>query len=780
MSLIRIAEIISPNINPTSAARQLVNQIKIANVATPNISIPSTPQYLAGGTGQIRVGEIKVRTIKTWSEDMVIDDNLRARLVSTEIETLGLADTPLRLIFRTLTEDTTISETFSQYRTVMESLVFTETTISRLQRVLEESFYSGELTERLSPLRFEENVNLIEQIPRHFILEAVYIQDHQHNLLRELEDVLSLPEKFHKLKPFPFPTIPRGEHYTSPISLFSIGMTKLWQLVLYTKATQLKGEVSLLRKRTKIINIVESIGPGHEPSPKWQKYASSVESWTNIFQASPSWLDGFIVRDAFADRKRLVLVLMRAVVNVSKLRIESVDSVKIVVLNFTTNPPTVKEFNEIRLFPNARDKFGFFTMGHGLFVGIVGNHAFGTVFNETTGEADFLRFAYISEEFRKANYPYPTILVVPEGFLFLPANILYDLETFHNLPSLNANAFYLPIYPSHPVIVRREAASSGAVTINEAYIWQGISAKFVRMDILPSPTISPVAPSLKGDVVNNQWISWGLSGDNFDEHLLYTYKAYYNPDTRKWELLINRLPYSYFPLSNTGIWSYLPAEPRWKEICLSLTSNGDVLYFNRLWNRVYRVQLSAEGPIKVSRISYWDALLNRQDEKVIENPVIMHVVYDRYNGEVYSIAASIPPAHPYISISKQDIPYNPPPPPTIVFPPHNWTTSRRPVIIIRPAIHNKPQEFLIRLVPKEFVDRHEIAVEEAPGYEFFSATSRAGWEVSLDGGITWQPMKGPVLRQNFNTNVLVKFNTPAALPESNYYYILVSAYSRSP
>ncbi|MDT7877936.1 MAG: hypothetical protein RQ862_05205 [Candidatus Caldarchaeales archaeon] len=522
------------------------------------------------------------------------------------------------------------------------------------------------------------------------------------------------------------------------------------------------------------------MGVEHKGTPLWQKYADSVEAtgWENVFLDKPDWLLGYMVREVFVDRNIMVLVLLRPTIEVTNLRVSNPIYCRVVAINFNTSPPTVTHLQEFPLLPEARDKFGFFAYGHGLVVGLVGNQAFGIRFGDD--QTSFLRFAYIAEEFRKTNPNYPSILVVPEGFIFLPNNIFYDLETFHNLPSLQAGSdnILLPIYPSKPVVVER-GVMEGQADISRAYIWQGLAARFQEMNIEPEQGITPTAPAFKGDIFENNWVSWGLSGRDITEYLLYKYSVAFDSNQNKWVLRISKVPYSYFPFPTVGIWTYLPSnDPRWKELTLSFTGNGEVAYFSRLWNRVYRAQMSAEEPLKVTEVYAWDGLLGQFQLKTPENPLLPFVAYDRYAGKVYAVFTSIPPADPAIAIFRQTLPYSPPPAPTIVFPYNNWRVSRRPVIILRPAVYAQPQEFLLRFVPKKFVDEMGIPPEQAPGFEVFSAADRTGWYVSTDGGGTWLPMTGPVLRDNITADILVRFQSPTALPEGGEYIVLASAYSR--
>jgi len=539
----------------------------------------------------------------------------------------------------------------------------------------------------------------------------------------------------------------------------------------------LVGYVGKGSRRQEVDDIVNSVGAYHPSTPRWQKYADSVEGWSIVFMDKPSWLEGYLLRAVFVDRKRLVLVLLRPLLKPSLLRVDDFRFVKVVVVDLTGEFNLIIEYPEVPLFPTARDRFGFFTQGHGLIVGVIGNQALGIMFNEETGNIDWLRFAYITDEFRQTNPPYPSILTVPEGFIFLPNNIFYDLETFHNLPSLTSSAFYLPIYPNRPVVVRRDVSLQAS--ISEGYIWTGIAGKFVRMDVKSEGDIPLAAPSINGVRIGDKWVAWGLEGDDVDEFLLYTYKTAFNPETEKWELQVGRLPYSRFPLPNVGVWSYLPRQDsRWREIVLSLAGNGEILYFNRLWNRVYRALVSSEEPLKVTHISQWDGFISQFAEKVPENAFISFVAYDQYFGEVYSVIASVPPADSAIVVAKQTLPYSPPPAPLIVFPYNNWTSSRRPYVILQPGVFAYPQEFLIRYIPKKFVSEYNLSVEEAPGIEVFSAADRAGWMVSYDGGSTWQPMTSAVLRTSSSQQILVSYQPSSSLPEGGEYYIIAAAYSR--
>jgi hypothetical protein len=726
-SQIRIAEIYDSSQAPTQPLFSVSNtsQIRIAEVYD-NSAAPTQPSFSVSKTSQIRIAEI------------------------------------ITFPYFQLTETLSITETYNRNITFQEDLGISLNLIR-------------------PPLIVTEDIGIAESSSHRLLQEVLGLSEaYFTNFLRTLEENIIIRDLMKFGLPAQPPNVPPPEFYTTPAPFLSIGLKTPFVLTKFDKTLLLQGQIEKERRRKRFIDINRSVGVEHKSTPLWQKYADSVEAtgWENVFLDKPDWLLGYMVREVFVDRNIMVLVLLRPTIEVTNLRVSNPLYCRVVAINFNTSPPTVTHLQEFPLLPEARDKFGFFTYGHGLVVGIVGNQAFGIRFGDD--QTSFLRFAYIAEEFRKTNPKYPSILVVPEGFIFLPNNIFYDLETFHNLPSLQAGSdnILLPIYPSKPVVVERNV-TEGQVDISRAYIWQGLAARFQEMNIEPEQGITPTAPAFKGDIFASNWVSWGLSGRDITEYLLYKYSVAFDSDQNKWVLRISKVPYSYFPFPTVGIWTYLPSDdPRWKELTLSFTGNGEVAYFSRLWNRVYRAQMSAEEPLKVTEVYAWDGLLGQFQLKTPENPLLPFVAYDRYAGKVYAVFTSIPPADPAIAIFRQTLPYSPPPAPTIVFPYNNWRVSRRPVIILRPAVYAQPQEFLLRFVPKKFVDEMEIPPEQAPGFEVFSAADRTGWYVSTDGGGTWSPMTGPVLRDNTAADILVRFQSPTALPEGGEYIVLASAYSR--
>jgi hypothetical protein len=676
-------------------------------------------------------------------------------------------------------ENISFSETLT-HRVIQETLGISETYNTTFTKTLIETTPIAEILSRPSTLRLTESVLVAETLTKGYILEEIL--EVAGELKRQLStvEILRVIETFNLGEVILPPEVTIPEFYTSVVPLFSIGFTALYELAKFEKALNLQGQVEKERRRKRFIDINCSVGAEHDSEPLWQKYAGSVEAtgWESVFLDKPEWLVGYMVREVIVDRNIMVLVLLRPTIEIANLRVSAPLYCRLVAIDFSGSTPTVTQLQEFPLLPEARDKFGFFAYGHGLVVGVVGNQAFGIRFGDN--QVSFLRFAYIAEEFRKTNPKYPSILVVPEGFIFLPNNIFYDLETFYNLPSLSVGGdnILLPIYPSKPVIVER-GVSKGSVDINRAYIWQGLSARFREMNIEPEGDLSPVAPALKGDIFGTSWVSWGLSGNDIDEHLLFKYSIYFDSDQNKWVLRISQVPYTYFPFPSVGVWTYLPSDdPRWEELLLSFTGNGEVAYLSRVWQRVYRAQMSAEEPLKVTEVYAWDGLAGQFRLKTPENPLMPFVAYDRYSGKVYAVFASIPPADPAMAIFRQTLPYSPPPAPTIVFPYNNWRVSRRPVVIIRPAVYSQPQEFLLRFVPKKFVDDMNIPPEQAPGFEVYSAADRTGWHVSTDGGGTWSPMTGPVLRDEATDDILVRYQAPSALPEGDEYIVLASVYSR--
>jgi hypothetical protein len=749
------------------------SQIRVAEVYDSS-QAPAQPSFSIFGSSQIRVAEIKEVVTFSATEDLAIAEQYGRTLPFTEeVQILDL----LRLTFN-LFESISFSETVA--KGLQEGLSISETYNTTFRRTLIEDTAIAEVLSRPSTLQLTESISLQDIVSRVFPL--VEILDILETLQRQLfsEEILSLTEIADYGIKTPPPEITVPEFYTSVIPLFSIGFTALFELTKFEKVLELQGQVERERRRKRFIDINRSVGAEHDSEPLWQKYAGSVEAtgWESVFLDKPEWLLGYMVREVIVDRNIMVLVLLRPTIEITNLRVSAPLYCRVVAIDFSGSTPTVTQLQEFPLLPEAKDKFGFFAYGHGLVVGVVGNQAFGIRFGDN--QVSFLRFAYIAEEFRKTNPKYPSILVVPEGFIFLPNNIFYDLETFHNLPSLSAGGdnILLPIYPSKPVVVER-SVSEGSVDINRAYIWQGLSARFGEMNIEPEGDLSPVAPALKGDIFGTSWVSWGLSGNDIDEHLLFKYSIYFDSDQNKWVLRISQVPYTYFPFPSVGVWTYLPSDdPRWKELLLSFTGNGEVAYFSRVWQRIYRAQMSAEEPLKVTEVYAWDGLAGQFRLKTPENPLMPFVAYDRYSGKVYAVFASIPPADPAIAIFRQTLPYSPPPAPTIVFPYNNWRVSRRPVVILRPAVYSQSQEFLLRFVPKKFVDDMNIPPEQAPGFEVYSAADRTGWYVSTDGGGTWSPMTGPVLRDEATDDILVRYQAPSALPEGGEYIVLASAYSR--
>jgi hypothetical protein len=727
-------------------------------------------------SSQIRVAEVIYVITFSATEDLTVSEQYDRTLSFTE--EVQILDLLRRVLY--YFENISFSGTETLIRGLQETLGISEIYNTTFTKTLIETTPIAEILSRPSTLQLTENVSLAETPVKGYVLDEVLEIAEELSRQLSIAEILDIVEIFDWGAVVQPPEVTVPEFYTSVVPLFSIGFTALYELTKFEKVLDLQGQIEKERRRKRFVDVNYSVGAEHDSEPLWQKYAGSVEAtgWESVFLDKPEWLVGYMVREVIVDRNIMVLILLRPTIEITNLRVSAPLYCRIVAIDFSGSTPTVTQLQEFPLLPEARDKFGFFTYGHGLIVGVVGNQAFGIRFGDN--QLSFLRFAYIAEEFRKTNPKYPSILVVPEGFIFLPNNIFYDLETFYNLPSLSAGGdnILLPIYPSKPIIVER-GVSEGSVDINRAYIWQGLSARFREMNIEPEGDLPSVAPALKGDIFGTSWVSWGLSGNDIDEHLIFKYSIYFDSDQNKWVLRISQVPYTYFPFPSVGVWTYLPSDdPRWKESLLSFTGNGEVAYFSRVWQRIYRAQMSAEEPLKVTEVYAWDGLAGQFRLKTPENPLMPFVAYDRYSGKVYAVFASIPPADPAIAIFRQTLPYSPPPAPTIVFPYNNWRVSRRPVVIIRPAVYSQPQEFLLRFVPKKFVDDMDIPPQQAPGFEVYSAADRTGWYVSTDGGGTWSPMTGPVLRDEATDDILVRYQAPSALPEGGEYIVLASAYSR--
>ena len=772
-SQVRIAEIQDNSETPTQPTGSVrAIQVRIAEVYDFS-EAPLQPSLTSKAT-QIRIAEISVAYNYTLSEDLEVNEFYGRELPFHE--TVGITDTVILVLH--LLEEVGFSEILTRWA-FQENITMEESLYTTFKRTFLEEIEILEASLRPSPLLLTEEVSLEEIAGKGFRLDEDIGLFEDLGRISKIEEILSVIEQTEFALRIEPPSLTVPEFYSTPTTLFSIAFTTLWELTKFEKMVELSGQIDRDRRRKKITDVNYSIGARHDSEPLWQKYADSVEAtgWETIYLNKPEWLTGYMVREVIVDRNIMVLVLLRPLLDVENLRVSEPRYCRVVAINFNETPPEVTQLDEFPLLPEAKDKFGFFAYGHGLIVGVVGNQSFGIRFGENT--VNYLRFAYIAEEFRKTNPKYPSILVVPEGFIILPNCIFYDLETFHNLPSLSAGGdnILLPIYPSKPVLVER-SVSSGAININRAYIWEGLATMFKEMTLEPEGELAPVAPALKGDVFGSYWVSWGLSGEDIDEHLIFKYSVAYDSDQNRWVLRISQVPYTYFPFPTVGVWTYLPDDPRWKELTLSFTGNGEVAYFSRVWQRIYRAQMSTEEPLKVTDVYAWDGLSGQFKLKTPENPLMPFVSYDRYSGKVYAVFASIPPADPTIAIFRQTLPYSPPPAPTIIFPYNNWSVSRRPVIIFRPAVYPYPQEFLIRFVPKRFVDENLIPPEQAPGFEVYSAADRTGWYVSTDGGGTWTEMTGPVLRDEETDDILVRYQAPSALPEGGEYIVLVSAYSR--
>jgi hypothetical protein len=143
-----------------------------------------------------------------------------------------------------------------------------------------------------------------------------------------------------------------------------------------------------------------------------------------------------------------------------------------------------------------------------------------------------------------------------------------------------------------------------------------------------------------------------------------------------------------------------------------------------------------------------------------EMPVQTLLSYDFATGQLYAVARY--GYQNYLTIARQKDAVTEPPAPTSI----NADFSQRQVTFV-PAVWSKPQEFV-------------VTIEYPPAnvrYEIFSWKTRQYWEVSYDGGNTWQSMTGAVLRANASDNIVVRVNLPQQLLRSTSYRARVRAVS---
>jgi len=426
--------------------------------------------------------------------------------------------------------------------------------------------------------------------------------------------------------------------------------------------------------------------------------------------------------------------------------------------------------------PPKYPSFGSVAVGHN---GIVYANPVGAVYFPFDDNLEPVFFPLYSSAFiaGKTSWSHIAVLTVPEGFLFLPHGILWDLDTFYDTPvdiTLSEDDRLVPVYleDAPGVVVRtKEYPYSPGSTIKAYYVWGGLDVGLVKGKVGVAPSLAgeqayPIY--LGGSKVGQKWYAFNAY-PHWDEATILEYsitKNASNPENRKdwqWTLTYKQfvlpLPFS-APLRN------LPSPPPgWGEIWyFSTGSNNHYLYFGRLYERIYRLRVADKRVSIAFAIPYLDFAGNLIPRFLGVEPAQLLFSLNLSDGRVYACHVR---SGGRVQIWRQSSPVTPPGAPNIVFPPADVPAPRKFHLVFQPAIDDRPQEFSV-----------EIVVETAWGkqyYTYYSFIHRSLFAVSTDGGNTYSPMTQPIVVSN--TNTYVKFSLPQTLPAGSQLTAIVTAYA---
>jgi hypothetical protein len=550
--------------------------------------------------------------------------------------------------------------------------------------------------------------------------------------------------------PEPAPPPEAGaEFYSEPIPLLSAGFNLPIEegTRLQTKTVALSGTIQRATGFSTTLEVPYSVGVSHEPTTTIQRWQWGVERWEIIPFADTFlwWLNGMFLRYAHAHNGRVYLVLIPEDRQSQLL-------CRLVVVDVRTNPATVALVTDLwSPFPaSAGEAFGNIAVGHG-FLAFCRLGDF-ILFNLDTYQWETYRAVFLSMRYRMNIRPdirhFPAI--VPEGILLLPVGIFFDLETYHQLPSINlpTNTDYAILEAERIILLQLpKNRHENEATITKALVWLSPEQGFGQIPVEADLNISPHAVWGQGDYINGRWVAYGTDKSDLDERLLY---YYYISEER---LKISSVGLTNLPLSAAAqIFRYLPnyAQPYWVEMFFQTVSNGKYIYTVRLWNRVYRIDLDNKVLELAALVPIWDG--NDYQYITPEMPVQTLISYDIATGQLYAVARH--GRQNYLTIARQENPTLEPPAPTNL----SVNFSQRRIQFV-PNIWPTPQEFVVSIEhPTENIR-----------YEIFSWKTRQYWEVSYDGGTTWQPMTGAITRANVTDNIVIRVTLPQRLLRSTTY-----------
>lgn len=507
----------------------------------------------------------------------------------------------------------------------------------------------------------------------------------------------------------------------------------------------------------------------------YQNVRTGEEDWELVF-ASPTsqgahpvkeHLQGYRLRHFHASGNMMYL-----------LAVSETPPVKVKLITINLSNGNVTSSSAVTLGAEGDDEekryypsFGAVAVGHG---GIVYANTHGAVYFPFSGAHEPLLLTFLSSSFpiEKKMWSSVGILVVPEGFLFLPYAILWDMDTYYDYSTnieVSEGDRLIPVYFNGVagVVVRsREYSDSGgSSTLKAFYIWGGFNKGLVRAQVDAAEGLEKVPPYLSGALVNNRWYAFNAAAHP-DEATIAEYELIAQGDMENWKFvtsaLLKVLPLPFSAPALRARWK----PPAWGELWgFNITANATYIYFSRVWDRIYRLDVGSKEIRLAHSIPYLDFGGNIIPRFMGGEEAWLMFSYNLEHGRVYCAHLR---AGERLQIWRQTNPVTPPPAPTITFPPPDIQVPRQFDVQFKPHAYTYPQEFSVTIVAE--------TANGASVWHYYSTLHRNLFEVSLDNGLNFAPMQGPVtVTENNDGSVVVKFNIPYPLPASATVTVTVRA-----
>lgn len=513
-----------------------------------------------------------------------------------------------------------------------------------------------------------------------------------------------------------------------------------------------------------------ALGLGFTPTYQYQNVRVGEEEWTLLY-ASPTQsghpalnvLGGFMLRHFLVENNTAFFVLISE---------DYPYYLRFASLNLETGEWFVHGEWSLSVPPREAGKypeFGSVATGHGGFVFATTTDAY--YFNIATGEP--LRIPLLSSFFNipPEQWGARCVLVVPEGFLFLPHCILWDLDTFWDFPTninVSQNDRVLPVYFEGvaAIAVRTgEYGNNPSNSIKDFYVWGGMEKGLVKGKVGVTQALqqagitTPYPFYRRGSLLKGKHYAINAYLP-LDEAAFVRYtleKDQNNPgDMTKWTLTLDHVQFA-LPLPFNppqALWK----PPGWGEIWgFSTATNTSYLYFPRVWNRIYRLDPETWEVALAHSIPYLDFSGNMSTKFMGDEEGQILLWFNWQDGKMYACHML---SGARIQVWAQTVAITPPPAPDILFPEQGMQVPRQFEVILQPHAHSKPQEFAITFIVDTGAGGQHFA--------FHSTIHRQHFFISNDSGLTWQQMTGAIMVTEQNEqNIRVKFNLPIYLPQSS-------------